>query len=674
MKKYLLFLLVLFPFSVFAKENVFIENVEVYENNHVEVVENATFSDLNINANLRFAKVGSYIIYKVDLKNNSLDSYEIDRNSFQGNSDSMEYSYNCGKNSIINPKSKVTCYVKITYQTPPSIQNVFYTKTYHEDKEIPLELMTEISNPFTSNNLVLIFGLFIVCGVIFILSNKKKTVFVVFIGLSLLVPIVGKAFNKVTVTMNNRIEILDYGPLCNHEIRNFKDYIMCSISQDFVDFPKVIKKSIIDDYNQNLEMLESIECQNEMECDAFEGAAERYQQIHDIIMNNYRDLSMDDIKDLLESDIMPEDLYNYYSNPDFNYLIGSQIFAYFSDYIANQFDWEMNDKFSVSPNHSTYFNYPEGIYVDNQRFIPIMREITDKNLEGYSFTKMTTDDSISDVVSMDDLIHTSVRNNNGKQELVLNFKGGFKATKSIPIYGEIERFRVNGDFEIVLSKDNSGNVVISDYAINPESLTQILYGARFGLINNLIDLCVNKYRMNINNPIESLDERSTENLLEQLFSRYYQLIYTFTGIRKRNIQIQNDEVFDYKEKEIIRYLGINYDACKYLNQFDENNFNHYKETGEFFTQEQENDMLREYYRMLGVEPFMCEGNNRYHSCEEGYLTYYPLNIDFSRYRVIYDNKFYEGEDGFFQFVADYLNINTNGSNNIKTTIYNHLTN
>ena len=84
-------------------------------------------------------------------------------------------------------------------------------------------------------------------------------------------------------------------------------------------------------------------------------------------------------------------------------------------------------------------------------------------------------------------------------------------------------------------------------------------------------------------------------------------------------------------------------------------------------------MLKEYYNYYGVEPTICtEKIYRQLYCEIGKYTYYPEKLDLSRYNVVYNNKFYEKEEGFFKFIADYLNINTNNSNDIKKTIYNSL--
>ena len=63
--KLFLFLSIMFlfiPIKTLAKENVFIESAKIYENNEVEEIENVSFQELNLNTNLRFSKVNSYII------------------------------------------------------------------------------------------------------------------------------------------------------------------------------------------------------------------------------------------------------------------------------------------------------------------------------------------------------------------------------------------------------------------------------------------------------------------------------------------------------------------------------------------------------------------------------------------------------------------------------------
>ena len=71
MKKVLLMLLLMLPYFVFAKEDVYIESIELYKNDNVEIIKEATVDGLNIDLSLKFHEVSSNIIYKIVIKNDT---------------------------------------------------------------------------------------------------------------------------------------------------------------------------------------------------------------------------------------------------------------------------------------------------------------------------------------------------------------------------------------------------------------------------------------------------------------------------------------------------------------------------------------------------------------------------------------------------------------------------
>lgn len=84
MKK-LLFILLFIPYLVIAKENIYIESIELQENNNVEIVKPASANELNVDLDLRFNKVDSYIAYKMVIKNTS--------NNVLRNEEKLNYNY-----------------------------------------------------------------------------------------------------------------------------------------------------------------------------------------------------------------------------------------------------------------------------------------------------------------------------------------------------------------------------------------------------------------------------------------------------------------------------------------------------------------------------------------------------------------------------------------------------
>ena len=330
------------------------------------------------------------------------------------------------------------------------------------------------------------------------------------------------------------------------------------------------------------------------------------------------------------------------------------------DIYSKMLNWD--NTFRNKPNENTYKEYPEGIYVDNYRFIPIIRQLTDDSLRGYGYIKYSKDDDIRDVTDFNDLIKYKIVSPN-EIEIVLN--GKFEASKTLPIYGEIENTEVNGELTLYLNRDSNGNVSITDYEINPESSSLSSLHRRMGLINDVNDVFINMQRMKVHNSninINGIEEKQeTANLFEQLLSRYYQSMYKLTGIRKLNVEAHQTEKFGYKEKEFYKFMGMDlsfenlWDKYDLVCDSDETCIPKY------------NRFYEEYYNSIGIKPFICD-NPRH--CNVGYLTYYSKNIDFSRYTVIYNNKFYENEDGLFRFIADYFGIDISNSTNIKNSVIN----
>ena len=651
MKRFLSFIFILLiPLVVNAKEKVYIENVKSYENNHVKEVSKVTFSDLTINTNLKFIKVNSYITYKMVIKNETNEDYQIDNESFKSESDSIEYTYKCEDTNIIKAKNKNTCYITIKYVKAPLIKEVFGT-THKEDSIIPLTL-TNNKNPNTSNGIRFITILFILSMFLLItLFIKKKELKILLITIALLTPIVINALNVIKIEMNSKIEIVDNGILCSHEIKNLKDYTMCFVSEELPYMIDYLKDNRIDTLETFLKDHTEEECPDEECRQEIQHAKKELEVLKNLkydedMVKQYYEEELYNQTDPME-DLSEEEYSLLYSGIKYNFNI-----------YADMINWD--PLFDNAPNKDTYKDYPEGIYVENARYIPIIRELNDNNLRGYSFTKLTTGD-VKNITNYSNLITYAKEENS--IELYIN--GGFEATKNHDLYGEIEDISVNGDLIIILKKDENGNVFIDEVINNPECLSQTLLHRRFGIINNLIDVLVNDYRLKINNGKTYYYEehQESENLIEQLISRYYQVIYGATGIRRRDVMISETYKMDYKELEYLALTTVNIEAARIKDEYSRKVSERYKETGEWDTIEEQNENLKEYYDYLGLT---------YHMGPDGYYEPDEQPFDFSRVSVVFNNKFYEGEEGLFKFIADYYNIDYSNSNDIKKTIYDAL--
>ena len=98
MKKLLLailLLLIFIPFYVNAEtcdtDKITISSITVEsKSDNVEELEEAKASDKNINLNLSMSNLGDNIKYKIVVKNDSNEDYELDKNSFNLSSDYIE--------------------------------------------------------------------------------------------------------------------------------------------------------------------------------------------------------------------------------------------------------------------------------------------------------------------------------------------------------------------------------------------------------------------------------------------------------------------------------------------------------------------------------------------------------------------------------------------------------
>ena len=104
--KVLLITILFIPIMVNAAQcdttKVYIDSIGIENTNgNVIELEDATAQDKKVNLNLRMSTKDDEILYKVVLKNDSEDDYEINKNSIKLNSDYIEYSLESNNNNIV---------------------------------------------------------------------------------------------------------------------------------------------------------------------------------------------------------------------------------------------------------------------------------------------------------------------------------------------------------------------------------------------------------------------------------------------------------------------------------------------------------------------------------------------------------------------------------------------
>lgn len=142
MKKALLIILLFImfiPFIVNAEscdsDKITISSITIEnKSNGVEEIDEATVSGKNLN--LSMSNVGDNIEYKIVVKNDSNEDYELDKNSFNISSEYVDYTFESEDNSnIIKSDSSKVVYLKINY-TNEVPNEIFELGAYKDNKSM----------------------------------------------------------------------------------------------------------------------------------------------------------------------------------------------------------------------------------------------------------------------------------------------------------------------------------------------------------------------------------------------------------------------------------------------------------------------------------------------------------------------------------------------------------
>ena len=222
MKKTLLIIFLLFvPLIVNAEDcdtdKVTIESIEKEEvvNNAVELTE-ATSDGKSINLNIGMSYVGDKITYKLTIKNDSNEDYELDQNSFNINSNYIDYKLNTNDNNyIVGANSTKTVYLTVNYKSEVP-NEAFNNGSFTDNKTLNVDLFSNnINNPNTGINIYVFSTIFIILVCIYlyyVLKRRKYAKLMIFIlALSIIpisiIPISINALCKCNVVIKTNVEI-----------------------------------------------------------------------------------------------------------------------------------------------------------------------------------------------------------------------------------------------------------------------------------------------------------------------------------------------------------------------------------------------------------------------------------------------------------------------------------
>ena len=216
--------LILIPFMVNAEtcdtDKITIDSVTIQEkSNNVTEVEQPVIEGKKIKVNLKMMEVNDSIEYKLVVKNNSNEDYELDKNSLNANSDYIEYTLKTDDDSLVVKSGKTKdVYLKVQYKNEVP-DSEFSDGKFNDNKSFVLNLLNgqtievpdTIKNPKTGDRLIFLMLICIVCvGItMYMVLNRKKApkYMVLLLAMMITIPASVYALCKIEVSIESNVTI-----------------------------------------------------------------------------------------------------------------------------------------------------------------------------------------------------------------------------------------------------------------------------------------------------------------------------------------------------------------------------------------------------------------------------------------------------------------------------------
>ena len=196
--------------NVFA-EDVAIESITIdSKTDTTTIVNDATFSNLKINFDIKFTKINDYVKYKLTINNQTNEDYEIMDTIDNKISEYITYEYSFDDNNrIIENNKKSTLYITIKYNKEVPEDQLLLSGGYTENNSITISLGSEI-NPNTGRVVIKsIILIILILGISLTIycNRKNKKMLSILLIILLLVPISVYAVKKLDVSIESKISI-----------------------------------------------------------------------------------------------------------------------------------------------------------------------------------------------------------------------------------------------------------------------------------------------------------------------------------------------------------------------------------------------------------------------------------------------------------------------------------
>ena len=183
----------------------------------------------DINVDLKMAEQGDAIEYKISVKNDSDADYEIDKNSFNINSDYINYTLSFDDNStIVKAGTSKVATLRVEYANPVPA-DVLLAGPVIDNKTIKVNLSSgqDIENPKTGVESLLIafvLTLSVSSVALFILNKKGYATLAVIIGITVVIPVTVHAVCKCELNLTSSVEITNNPKFCFRYPTGYETY------------------------------------------------------------------------------------------------------------------------------------------------------------------------------------------------------------------------------------------------------------------------------------------------------------------------------------------------------------------------------------------------------------------------------------------------------------------
>ncbi len=207
----LLFLVLLFPFSVYAKDTcdsnaINIESIKLESSTgYIKELRNADINNQKINLGLKMDVVGDSAEYKIVLKNSSDEDYFFGEEALNLDMDSFNYEVRFeDETNLIKGGEEKVVYLKVVYKEQIDSSN-FNNGIYDGTQVMKLDMLT-LENPYTGRFLGLLIFICLFIGFFVFYKDKKKTAYLLLI-IGLIIPFTAKAICRHTLEVETNLVI-----------------------------------------------------------------------------------------------------------------------------------------------------------------------------------------------------------------------------------------------------------------------------------------------------------------------------------------------------------------------------------------------------------------------------------------------------------------------------------